>query len=88
MCAARRLRPSLGEMERMPKGPRGEIRPADLVGCAVKVARLSVGDETECLTQKSGRVRSGIAGAAARDANTTKEQRAEIARKASGSRWR
>ena len=25
----------------MPKGPRGERRPADVVGCAVKVARIA-----------------------------------------------
>jgi hypothetical protein len=31
----------------MPKGPRGEKRPADAIGAAIKVARLAVGDETE-----------------------------------------
>jgi hypothetical protein len=31
----------------MPKGPRGEKRPADVVGNAVKVARLATGEETE-----------------------------------------
>ena len=31
----------------MPKGPRGEKRPADAVGAAVRVARISVGDEPD-----------------------------------------
>ena len=26
----------------MPRGPRGESRPADVIGCAVAVARVSV----------------------------------------------
>ena len=32
---------------RMPKGPRGEKRPADVIGNAVKVARISVGEEQD-----------------------------------------
>ena len=28
----------------MPKGPRGEKRPADVVGAAVRVGRIAVGD--------------------------------------------
>jgi hypothetical protein len=71
----------------MPKGPRGEKRPADVVGCAVQVARLSVGLETEELREPSGRVRSGIAGAKARTATLTPEQRQEIAKKAASARW-
>ena len=50
----------------MAMGPRGEKRPADVIGCAVKVAHLSVGIETEATTQPSGRVRSGRAGDRAR----------------------
>ncbi len=71
----------------MPTGPRGERRPADVIGVAVAVARLSVGDETETLSTPSGRVRSGHAGAKARIENTTSERRQEIARKAAEARW-
>jgi hypothetical protein len=71
----------------MPTGPRGEKRPADMVGSAVMVARLSVGDATEAHIQPSGRVRSGHAGAKARVENTTSERRQEIARKAAEARW-
>ena len=71
----------------MPTGPRGEKRPADMVGAAVMVARLSVGDATEAHTKASGRVRSGHAGAKARVEATTGERRREIAKKAAEARW-
>ena len=31
----------------MPKGPRGEKRPADAIGNAIKVMRIATGEETE-----------------------------------------
>ena len=73
---------------RVPRGPRGERRPADVIGCAIAVARLSVGDIREELKEPSGRVRSGHAGAKARADKLTPEERREIARKAAGARWR
>jgi len=72
----------------MPTGPKGEKRPADVVGAAVKIARISVGDEEEELKPPSGRVRSGHAGAAARTANLTPEDRRSIAKKAASARWK
>ncbi len=72
----------------MPKGPQGQQRPADVIGCAVQVARLSVGLETEELREPSGRVRSGHAGATARAERLTPEARREIATKAVERRWR
>ena len=30
----------------MPKGPKGEKRPADVIGNAVKVMRIAVGEDT------------------------------------------
>jgi hypothetical protein len=33
----------------MPKGPRGEKRPADVIGNAVKVMRIATGEESEAL---------------------------------------
>jgi hypothetical protein len=71
----------------MSRGPRGEQRPADLIGCAATVARLSIGDREEKLTQPSGRVRSGHAGAKARAARLTAGRRPEIAKKAAAGRW-
>ena len=71
----------------MPKGPQGQDRPADVIGCAVQVARLSVGLETEELREPSGRVRSGHAGAKARASALAPEMRREIAKKAAATRW-
>ena len=31
----------------MPKGPKGQKRPADVIGNAIKVARIATGEETE-----------------------------------------
>ena len=70
----------------MPKGPKGQKRPADVVGCAVTVAKIATG-EIEETPEKSGHVRSGKAGAEARKKALTPEKRSEIARKAAKSRW-
>jgi hypothetical protein len=72
----------------MPKGPRGEKRPADVIGTAVMVAKIATGEIEEELQKKSGRTRSGHAGAQARAKNLTSEQRQEIAKKAAASRWK
>jgi hypothetical protein len=69
------------------KGPRGEHRPADVIGCAVTVARLSVGLDVEEPRKPSGHVRSGQAGAKARANRLTPEERQTIARKAAAARW-
>lgn len=71
----------------MPKGPRGEKRPADVVGCAVMVAKIATGEVVEELRERSGRVRSGLAGAKARAGRLTKDQRTTIARKGAAARW-
>ena len=36
----------------MPKGPQGQKRPADAVGCAVLVARIATSEEEETTPQK------------------------------------
>ena len=71
----------------MPIGPKGEKRPADVIGAAVMVARLATGEVSETTKAKSNRTKSGQAGAAARAAKLTPEQRADIARKAAAGRW-
>jgi hypothetical protein len=69
----------------MPKGPRGETRPADVIGAAVMVARIATGEAED--TKRSGRVRSGVAGASARAKSLSAEKRSEIAKKAAKARW-
>lgn len=71
----------------MPKGPRGENRPADVIGCAITVAKIATGEIEEVPEEKSGRVRSGKAGGKARAVKLSKVERKEIAKKAANARW-
>lgn len=72
----------------MPKGPRGESRPADVIGAAVKVMRISTGEEEdERKAASNAAAQLGKLGGAARARNLSPEQRAEIARKAAAERW-
>lgn len=74
----------------MPTGPKGEKRPADVIGNAVKVMRIATGEEPETLegADKDQAAREmGKKGAAARAASMTPKRRAEIARKAAAKRW-
>ena len=74
----------------MPKGPRGEKRPADVVSNAIKVARIAVGDETETLNDgKDPNAKAlGSKGGRARMRKLSPERRAEIAKKAAQKRWK
>lgn len=69
----------------MPKGPRGEKRPADLIGMSVMVAKIAIGEIEDNV--KAGRVKSGKAGGKARAESLTPEERSEIARSAANARW-
>jgi hypothetical protein len=64
----------------MPKGPRGEKRPADAVARAVMLAKIATGeveDEREELTSAAAQL--GRKGGKARAAAMTPERRKEIA---------
>ncbi len=74
----------------MPKGPKGQKRPADVIGTAVKVARIATGEvEDEQLDDGKNKaaVELGRKGGKARAAKMTPEQRSEVARKAAQARW-
>ncbi len=75
----------------MPKGPRGEKRPADVIGAAVKVMRVATCEEQDAPPPDSGKdaaaVSMGRRGGVARAAAMTPERRAEIAKKAAAKRW-
>ena len=74
----------------MPKGPRGEKRPADVIGGAVKVMRIATGeepDDREDAPAPSPAQQLGELGGAARAKALSPEKRAEIARKAAAKRW-
>ncbi len=74
----------------MPRGPKGEKRPADAVGAAVTVAKIATG-EIEEDTSDDGKdkaaVELGRKGGRARAEKMSPERRAEIARKAAQKRW-
>jgi hypothetical protein len=73
----------------VPRGPRGEKRPADVIGNAVKIMRIATGEEEEELDRaKSAAAELGARGGKARAAKMSPEQRAEIARKAARQRWK
>ena len=72
----------------MSKGPNGERRPADVIGCAVMVAKIATGEIVELPRRRSGRVKSGKAGAEARRNALNPAQRTTIARKAASVRWK
>jgi hypothetical protein len=74
----------------MPKGPRGERRPADVIGCAAQVMRIATG-EAEDTRHEPGKEyarKGGLKGGPARAAKLSKKSRAEIARKAAHARWK
>jgi hypothetical protein len=74
----------------MPKGPRGEKRPADVIGAAVRVMRIATGQETDAVTddgKNAAAVALGKRGGQARAANLSKKRRKEIATKAAQLRW-
>ncbi len=72
----------------MPKGPRGEKRPADAIGRAVHIAKIAtdeIDDEREGLASAAAQL--GSKGGKKRAENMTAERRAEIARLAAAKRW-
>lgn len=72
----------------MPKGPRGEKRPADAIGLAVMIGKIATGEiEDERDTMSSAAAEMGRKGGQARAANMTPERRAEIAKAAAAKRW-
>ncbi len=74
----------------MPKGPRGEKRPADVIGGAVKVMRIATGEEPDDRKDAAALTpgqQLGKLGGAARAKSLTAERRAEIARKGAAKRW-
>ena len=75
----------------MPRGPKGERRPADVIGNAVKVMRIATGEETDPIPADDGKDPAakalGKKGGEARANSMTSERRAEIAKIAALKRW-
>jgi hypothetical protein len=76
----------------MPIRPKGEKRPADVTGNAVRVMQIATGEIDESAPVDDGKdpaaVAMGKKGGAARAKAMTPERRAEIAKAAAAKRWK
>jgi hypothetical protein len=74
----------------MPRGPKGERRPADVNARAVMIAKIATG-EIEDVVPDDGKNKAaqelGRMGGKARAAGLSAKKRKEIAKKAAQSRW-
>ena len=74
----------------MPRGPKGEKRPADAVGAAVMVAKIATGEVEDELTddgKNKAAVELGRKGGRARAEKMSPEKRRKIAQNAANTRW-
>ena len=75
----------------MPKGPKGQKRPADVVSNAVRVMKILTGEEEEEFDGKDGKDPAaqamGRKGGQARARKLSPEERSDIARKAARTRY-
>ena len=84
-------RHSQGELS-LPKGPKGQKRPADVIGNAVRVMEIATGPREEEYEPDAGEDKAaaelGRKGGKARAERMTAEQRTEAARVAARKRWK
>jgi hypothetical protein len=74
----------------MPRGPKGEKRPAHAIGNAVMIARIATGEIEDIATEdgkNAAAVALGRMGGKARAESMSAKRRKEIASKAARSRW-
>ena len=75
----------------MPRGPKGEKRPADAIDNAVMIGRIATG-EIDDLTTDDGKNAAAVAlgrmGGKKRAEGMSAKRRKEIAKKAAASRWK
>lgn len=71
----------------MLKGPRGERRSADVVSCAVTVAKIATGEIEDTELKQPAKRQSDIAGGRACAASLKTERRSEVASTAAKARW-
>jgi hypothetical protein len=72
----------------MPRGPKGEKRPADVIGNAVHVMRIATGEIEEDVGKAPKRAKGGRKGGKARASALTPAQRSQIAHAAATARWK
>jgi hypothetical protein len=71
----------------MPRGPQGQRRPADVIRCAVTVAKIATGELQETMAQSLGKIRSGKVGGPARANKLSSDSRKKIAKEGASARW-
>lgn len=71
----------------MPKGPRGEKRPADVISAAVMVAKIATGEIKDKPSAAPKRAKGGKLGGKRRAEILTAEEKRRIAKKAALARW-
>ena len=72
----------------MPKGPRGEKRPADAIGLAVLIGKIATGEiEDQREAASSAAAQLGSLGGRARANALDPQRRRLIAQKAAAKRW-
>jgi hypothetical protein len=72
----------------MPKGPRGEKRPADAIGLAVMIGKIATGEIEDTRDDlKSAAAQLGSKGGKKRAESLTPERRSEIAKAGAKQRW-
>lgn len=71
----------------MPKGPRGEKHPADLVGRAVQVAKIATGEIEDTRHAQPKKAIGGRAGGNARAVSVSATKRSRIGRQGARARW-
>jgi hypothetical protein len=76
----------------MPKGPKGQKRPADVISNAVHVMRIATGEIKETLPADDGKNKAAVAlgskGGKARAKKLGVRRRKEIARAGAAARWK
>jgi hypothetical protein len=72
----------------MPRGPKGEKRPADVIGNAVHIMRIATGETEEQRGKAPNRAKGGRTGGKMRAEALTPEQRSRIAQAAAAARWK
>lgn len=72
----------------MPRGPKGEKRPGDVIGAAIMVGRIATGEIEEPIGKAPNRAKGGKKGAKARARVLSPQERSEIARAAASARWK
>ena len=77
----------------MPKGPKGQKRPADVISNAVHVMKIATGEATDTqmppkASKNQAAVELGRRGGTARASQLSKARRRQIAKLAAKARWK